>query len=206
MNIELNLDKLKALRKETGLGIIICKKALLQANNDLLLAQKFLYKEQIKSAKKTLYNKSVEIVSFKFYNNFIFIKVQLNCQTDFVARCEAFHYLAEVLAINMLIYEKSKYINFDNIPLSKICNIKRNHIFFLQNYLLLPITISKILKSNIKVLEEKKNLTMNLSNIKKCLQNENSLDIFLLKQISKFGENIKVRKIKINFSTGDRGI
>jgi translation elongation factor EF-Ts len=206
MNIELDLNNLKILRKETGLGIIICKKALLQANNDLLLAQKFLYKEQIKYAKKKLYNKSVEKVSFKFYNNFIRIEVQLNCQTDFVARCEAFYYLAEILAINRLLYEKSKYINFDNIPVSKICNVKKSHIFFLQNYLLLHISISKILKSNIKILEEKKNLIMNSSNIRKYLQNENSLDIFLLKQISKFGENIKVRKIKIHFSIGDRGI
>ncbi len=208
MNIQLNIDNLKSLRKETGLSVAACKKALLQVNNNLWLAKKILYKDQIQSARKMLYNKTLEVAFFTFQNNFVYVEIQLNCQTDFVARCETFHYLAEIFAINILLHQNQyiKYIDFDDIPVSKICNIKKNYVFFLQNCLLSSSNIFGTLEPDLKILKEKNQIKINSNNLKKYLLNENTIDTFLLKQISKFGENIKLRKVKAYYSIGDRGI
>lgn len=173
MNNCLNLNNLKILRKKTGVSIIECKNALIKSNYNLILARKFLFKQVVLLAKKKLYREILETVFFTFSDIFVFI--ELNCETKFVADNPKFCDLAQSLALNLLysqkikhilyssyyfnIHKNYKYIAFDDISITKIDNIKKSDIFLIQ----------KSLNSS-----------------------EDTIEFYLLEKISIFGENIEI--------------
>jgi len=93
---------LAKLRKKTGYSLSICKKALGESNNDLVLAEKWL-KEQAqaqgwaKAQKLQGRNTSQGLMGVKIQSN-VAALVELNCETDFVARNKKFISLVDEIA------------------------------------------------------------------------------------------------------------
>ncbi|HEU4752435.1 MAG TPA: translation elongation factor Ts, partial [Armatimonadota bacterium] len=86
-----------ALREETGAGMMDCKKALTDAGGDKEKARQILREKGLASAAKRQARAASEgiIGSYVHHNNKIAALVELNCETDFVARNDEFQALAK---------------------------------------------------------------------------------------------------------------
>ncbi|MCF7820491.1 MAG: translation elongation factor Ts [Candidatus Pacebacteria bacterium] len=93
------MEKLKQLREQTGAGITDCKKALDEANGDLEVAVEILRKKGIsKAAKRTDREANEGVIKFSLNSdNSKGYIVEVNSETDFVARNEKFQEFAEAV-------------------------------------------------------------------------------------------------------------
>lgn len=102
--ININSDLIKELRKRTSIGIVECKKALIQACGNLELAIDNMRKSGLKTAFKKSGNTTlsgliiVEITSNRQYG----IMIEINCETDFVSRDNTFQEFAKTVTITAL--------------------------------------------------------------------------------------------------------
>ena len=105
------------LRARTGAGIMDCKKALIQSNGDLEAAIQYLREKGLKAAELRSARAASEglIVSCIHPGNRIGSLVELNCETDFVARTEQFQQLAKDIAMQVAA-SKPKYIRQVDVP------------------------------------------------------------------------------------------
>ena len=97
---EINAALVGKLREMTGAGLIDCKKALVEANGDLNLASDLLRKRGVASAAKKAGRDAKEgvIVSHIQPGARVGILVEVNCETDFVARNDSFRALCDDIA------------------------------------------------------------------------------------------------------------
>lgn len=97
------LDKIKKLREKTGAGMVDIKKALEETGGDEQKAVKILRaKGHNKALKKAARDaKEGVIASYIHSNNKIGVLVELNCETDFVARNSEFQELARDIAMHI---------------------------------------------------------------------------------------------------------
>ena len=96
----ISASQVKELREKTGLGLMDCKKALEEANGDLDLAVEELRKTSgLKASKKSSRSAADGLIGIKSVDGKSFM-VEINCETDFVARDESFNsFMQEVLEI-----------------------------------------------------------------------------------------------------------
>ena len=97
------VEAIKALREETGAGIMDCKRALVQSNGDLDQAREILRTQGMASAAKRAGRTANQgiVESYVHSGSRIGALVELNCETDFVARTEDFRALAHDLAMQV---------------------------------------------------------------------------------------------------------
>ena len=90
----------KALRDKTGAGMMDCKKALQEANGDGSEAEKILRKKGIATAQSKSGRVANEgcIASYIHQGSKLGVLVEVNCESDFVARNEVFRELVKDLA------------------------------------------------------------------------------------------------------------
>lgn len=99
----MNLDNLKQLREQSGISMIECKKALEEAQGDIKRAKEILRekgKEMIKGKKERIIGAGI-ISSYIHSDSKIGILVQLQCETDFVAKNEDFKKLAHEICLQI---------------------------------------------------------------------------------------------------------
>tara|TARA_B100000401_G_scaffold343919_1_gene241974 strand:- start:7 stop:867 length:861 start_codon:yes stop_codon:yes gene_type:complete len=96
----ISASQVKELREKTGLGLMDCKKALEEANGDLDLAIEELRKSSgLKASKKSSRSAADGLIGIKSFEGRSFM-VEINCETDFVARDDSFNaFMEEVLKI-----------------------------------------------------------------------------------------------------------
>jgi len=99
----LGVSAIKALREKTGAGILDCKTALLESEGDITRAIDFLRKKGLASAIKKSGRATDEgsIGSYIHYGGKIGVLVEVNCETDFVARNPEFKTLVKDLAMQV---------------------------------------------------------------------------------------------------------
>ena len=93
----------KALRERTGAGMMDCKKALLKTNGDLEKAVDHLRKTGIAKAEKKGQRTTKEglIFSYIHHGGKLGVLLEINCETDFVAKTEGFNELAQNLSMQI---------------------------------------------------------------------------------------------------------
>ena len=91
------------LRARTGAGMMDCKRALEEAAGDMDKASEILRKKGIAKAEKRAGRVASQglVVSYIHHNQQVGVLLELNCETDFVARNEAFGQLARDLALHV---------------------------------------------------------------------------------------------------------
>ena len=106
-----------ALREKTGAGMMECKKALTEAEGDMEGAIKLLRERGKASAEKKSSRAANEGVvgSYLHLGGKIGVLVELNCETDFVARNEDFQALARELAMQIA-FSNPTYLKPEDIP------------------------------------------------------------------------------------------
>lgn len=110
-------DMIKELREATGAGILDCRKALEQSNGDVKKALDHLREKGLAMAAKRADRKASEgvIDIYSHGNGRVGVMVELNCETDFVGRSEAFRKLAHELALQVAA-TSPLYITEEDIP------------------------------------------------------------------------------------------
>ncbi|MDD5504571.1 MAG: translation elongation factor Ts [Candidatus Omnitrophica bacterium] len=111
------LDKVKQLREKTSAGMMECKKALSEAGGDMEKAIEILRKKGISLASKRSSRAAKEglIVSYIHTNNKIGVLLEVNCETDFVARNSDFKNFVKELSMQIAATAPS-YISRDDVP------------------------------------------------------------------------------------------
>ena len=101
--MKISAKTVKDLRERTGAGMMDCKKALLQSDGDLDKAIDYLRKSGIAKAEKKGSRTASEgiIYSYIHHGDKLGVMLELNCETDFVAKTEGFNSLANNLAMQI---------------------------------------------------------------------------------------------------------
>jgi len=101
--LEVSVEAIKALREETGAGVMDCKRALEQSEGDLAKAHEILKDIGAASAAKKASRATNEgIVESYIHSGGRFgVLLEVNCETDFVARTPEFRELAHSLAMQV---------------------------------------------------------------------------------------------------------
>jgi elongation factor Ts len=115
--MEITVSMVKELREQTGAGILGCKLALQEADGDLEKATQLLRKKGLARAVKKADRIANEglIEAYIHAGGRIGALVELNCETDFVARTDAFKELAHDLAMQV-VATNSLYLDEEDVP------------------------------------------------------------------------------------------
>lgn len=127
MPIQISAQDVKELRVKTGAGMMNCKKALQDSNGNIEKAIETLRKKGLASADKKSNRVTAEgmIESYIHAGSRIGVIVEINCETDFVARRIEFQELAKNIAMQIAACPKVEYVNIDTIPQEVIDQEKR---------------------------------------------------------------------------------
>jgi elongation factor Ts len=111
-------EQIKSLREKTGAGMLNCKNALIETQGDFEKAVNFLRQKGLASAEKKLSRTTKQgiITSYIHTGSKIGVLLELNCETDFVARRIEFQNLARNLAMQIAAGEAITYITLKDIP------------------------------------------------------------------------------------------
>lgn len=114
---DIKANVVKELREKTGAGMMDCKKALVECNGDLDAAAKYLREKGIADASKRSGRATKEGVVFSYIHpgNKIGTLVEINCETDFVARNEQFQNMAKDIAMHIAA-SNPQYVTRDQVP------------------------------------------------------------------------------------------
>jgi elongation factor Ts len=120
MNITASM--VKDLRQKTGAGVMACKEALVAVEGDMDKAVLYLREKGTAVAARKLGRAVPEgiVTSYIHYGNRIGVLLELNCETDFVARTEEFQQLARDIAMQIAAKRDSLYIKKEDVPESEV--------------------------------------------------------------------------------------
>jgi elongation factor Ts len=106
-----------ALREKTGVGMMDCKKALTESNGDIDKAIEILREKGMASAAKKAGRIAAEgiVDSYIHMGGKVGVLVEINCETDFVARGEQFKNLVHDVALHIAA-AKPVYVTKDEVP------------------------------------------------------------------------------------------
>lgn len=115
---EISAQSVKELREQTGAGMMDCKKALAESDGDFTKAIEWLRKKGIASASKKEGRATAEgsIDSYIHTGGRIGVLVEVNCETDFVARREEFQALVRNIAMQIAACANVEYVRVEDIP------------------------------------------------------------------------------------------
>ena len=119
-------DMIKQLRESTGAGILDCRKALEQADGDMQKALEFLREKGLATATKRASRRASEgvVELYSHGSGRVGVMVEVNCETDFVGRSEAFRTLAHEIALQIAA-ASPLYIAETDIPADVIAQEER---------------------------------------------------------------------------------
>nr|YP_009968328.1 elongation factor Ts [Cyanidiococcus yangmingshanensis]QMX77429.1 elongation factor Ts [Cyanidiococcus yangmingshanensis]UNJ16043.1 elongation factor Ts [Cyanidioschyzonaceae sp. 3]WDB00464.1 elongation factor Ts [Cyanidiococcus yangmingshanensis] len=192
-------DLVQQLRKNTGAGVMDCKKALQEAQGDLSQAMNLLRKKGLAKAeqKRTRSTANGRIESYVHAGHRLGVLLELNCETDFVAKSEPFQQLAKNLAMQIAANEEVKYLKWEDIPLNVIESMKTHYEAEISNK---PAHMQQeILDAKVK-----KHL------LKQCLleqpyikDEQFTVDELIRTVIAQVGENIRLTRF-VRFALGEQ--
>lgn len=114
----ISAQQVKELREKTGAGMMDCKKALKETKGDTEQAIAYLRQKGLASAGKKSGRVTAEglVDSYIHFGGQIGVMVEVNCETDFVARNDAFKELVQDIAKQIAACPNIIYVRVDDIP------------------------------------------------------------------------------------------
>lgn len=114
---DITASMVKELRERTGAGVLDCRNALAEAGGDMDRAAELLREKGLANAAKRLGRETNEgiIGSYIHAGSRVAALVELNCETDFVARTDEFRVLAHDLAMQV-VAARPLYVSPEDIP------------------------------------------------------------------------------------------
>jgi elongation factor Ts len=132
---EISAQLVKQLRERTGAGMMECKKALVEANGDLAEAEVILRKRGIAAAtkKESRSTKQGMIASHIGKDGKTGVLVEVNCESDFVARTDDFQSLTAEIAAHIA-QTKPKYVRAEEVTERERANFKAHEALYEQKF------------------------------------------------------------------------
>ncbi len=195
---EITATMVKELRERTGVGMMECRKALVESEGNVDAAIKWLREKGISKAEGKASRETREgiIHSYIHFNGKIGVMIELNCESDFVARTPEFKQIADDLAMQIAATNPLA-ISADQIDPKIIENereIAKNKAI---NEGKKPEFLDKIIEGNVK-----KFCAENALLEQKWMSDETrTIKDMLTDSISKTGENIQITRF-VRFSLG----
>nr|YP_009237755.1 elongation factor Ts [Gracilariopsis lemaneiformis]YP_009294639.1 elongation factor Ts [Gracilariopsis chorda]AJO68480.1 elongation factor Ts [Gracilariopsis lemaneiformis]AML79936.1 elongation factor Ts [Gracilariopsis lemaneiformis]AOM66899.1 elongation factor Ts [Gracilariopsis chorda]UAD88840.1 translation elongation factor Ts [Gracilariopsis chorda] len=194
MTTQISAHNVKELRNKTGAGMMDCKKALQASEGNMEIAIETLHKKGLASADKKSTRIAAEgiIESYIHIGSRIGVLIELNCETDFVARRIEFRKLAKDLAMQIAACQNVSYLSISDIPKQLIDHETRIEMDK-EDIIDKPSTVKKqIIKGRL----DKRLKEMSLMN-QAFIKNPNIIIEDLIKQhIALLGENIKISRFQ----------
>lgn len=140
--MKVSLESIKELRERTSASVLHCKQALEDARGDIQKAVELLRKRGLeiagKKQKGVLYEGRIE--AYVHHGNKIGVLLEVNCQTDFVARNSDFCQFTKDIAMQIAACNPA-YIKKEDVPAQVIKKQKDKELFFKDNCLLEQVFI-----------------------------------------------------------------
>jgi elongation factor Ts len=113
----ISASQVKELREKTGQGIMECKSALKESGGDVNRAIEILRKKGLSTAelKKSREAKEGMVFSYIHFSNQVGVLLELNCESDFVAKTEDFQELGKDLAMQIAA-TTPQYLSPETVP------------------------------------------------------------------------------------------
>ena len=177
------------LRTRTGAGLLDCKKALTEANGNAEEAITLLRKRGAASAAKKAERATREglIESYIHLGGKVGVLIEVNCETDFVARNDEFRAFVKDLCLQIAA-ASPLYVSRDQVPEADLA--KERDIAAAQVVGKPPAAVQKIVEGKI----EKFYSTVCLIDQPFVKQAEKTVKEILTEKIAKTGENIQIRR------------
>ena len=181
----------KELRDKTGAGMMDCKKALTKTNGDLEKAVDYLRKKGIQSASSKFGRKASNGLSASYIhlNGKVGVLLEINCETDFVAKTPEFNELAKNITLQIAA-SNPKYTKREEIPEEVISKEKEVYSGQAEN-------LNKPQKVLDKIVEGKLNKYFKeicLLEQEYIREPEKTVNQLILEAIAKLKENIIVKR------------
>jgi len=188
----------KALRERTGAGIMDCKKALAETDGDLEQAIDYLRKKGAALAEKKGSRTTNEgmVEAYIHPGSRLGVLLEVNCETDFVAKTDDFKRLARDLAMQIAATNPLA-ITRENIPEDVVAREKEIYLSQMQNENKPEHILEKIVAGKMEKFYQERVL-MEQHFVKNADQTIKDL---ITDYIAKLGENITVRRF-VRFQLG----
>lgn len=194
MQKKISTENIKELRSKTGAGMTDCKKALEASGGQIDVAIENLRKKGLAFADKKASRVATEglIETYVHSGSRLGVIIELNCETDFVARQSKFQQLARDIAMQIAACQNVQYISMDQIPKSvkhyeQQIELQREDISSKPSDIQNKITLGRLEK------RYKELSLMDQSFIKKS---EITVEELIKQHIALLGENIKIRRFE----------
>ncbi|MGA2446621.1 MAG: translation elongation factor Ts [Opitutaceae bacterium] len=177
------------LREKTGAGLLDCKKALTEANGNVEEAIVILRKKGVASAAKKAARATREglIESYIHVGGKLGVMVEVNCETDFVARNDEFKTFCRDLCLQIAAANPT-YVRREEVPEADLA--KEREIASAQVQGKPPAALQRIIEGKL----EKYYSTVCLLDQPFVKQPEKTVKDILTEKVAKIGENIQVRR------------
>ncbi len=191
----------KALREKTGAGMMDCKKALAEAGGDLDKAIEVLRKMGLKDISKREGKVAAEgtVGLYSHAGGQVCAMVELNCETDFVARGEDFKEAARGIAMHVAAMSPS-FLNSSEVPQEILDKEKEIILETLNENQKKEGVVEKILDGKIKKYFEE-NVLLNQLYIKDD-SGKNTVEDIIKELSTKCGEKVSLRRFS-RFGVGE---
>jgi elongation factor Ts len=192
MTVDINPQTIKKLREKTGAGMMTCKQALIENNGDFEKAIEFLKLKGIATANKKSGRNTQEgiIYSYIHTGNKLGILLEINCETDFVARRPEFNELAKNIAMQIASNE-----NIEVISLNDISESMKNEVWQFESNKEDLINKPEEIKNKIVSGRVEKTLKTKVLLEQPFIRDSSiTVEDYIKQTISILGENIKVRR------------
>jgi elongation factor Ts len=117
-DIQISAKDVKALRDRTGAGMMDCKRALTESGGDVDKAIEWLRVKGLSGAAKLAGREATEgtVQAYSHANGKVGVLVEVDCNTDFVARNEDFIAFARDIALHVAALPDTRYVSEDDVP------------------------------------------------------------------------------------------
>lgn len=120
--MEISTITIKELREQTSAGVMACRAALIEAKGDIAEAVKILEKQSMVEARKKVERQASQgtVEAYIHTGGRIGALIELNCETDFVAKTDEFKNLAHNLAMQVAAQDPC-YLTVEDVPEGTEC-------------------------------------------------------------------------------------
>ena len=197
--MEISASLVKDLREKTGAGMMDCKKALVETAGDFEKAIDYLRKKGIASASKKSgrLTKEGAVTSYIHGEGKVGVLLEVNCETDFVARTEQFRQLVKDLAMHIAA-ANPQWVCADEVPVNLLAKEKEIAIAQMQASGKPPAVLEKIAEGKVKKFYED-NCLLNQLFVK---DPSKTIEQLMKESIATLGENMSIRRFA-RFALGE---
>lgn len=187
----ITMEMVKELRERTGAGVLDCKKALSEKNGDLEKAVEYLREKGLAAAAKKAGRISAEgiIEAYIHGGGRIGVLLELNCETDFVAKTPEFKELARDISLQIAA-SRPEYVKKEDVPEDIIEKEKQ----ILRTQALNEGKPEKVVDKMVEGRIEKFFKEVCLLEQPFIKDTEITVNDLIVAKIAKIGENISVRR------------